>query len=161
AGWLKGRVDDLQSRVLETEASIEKLQAESGIRDPGLYNVSEQQMRELNAQLMTARAAVNEKRAHLEQARRVIDTNGDIESIPALTASAALTELRQRQVELNWRAPSLQSRLGEHNAAVIAIRAQLAGIDKQIKAEAEHILGNMKNAYDIAVRQEQSLEANL
>ena len=33
ATWLKGRVDDLQSRVLETESSIEKLKAESGIRD--------------------------------------------------------------------------------------------------------------------------------
>ncbi len=38
---------------------------------------------------------------------------------------------------------------------------QLATVNKQIDAEAEHILGNMKNAYDIAVRREQSLEANL
>jgi exopolysaccharide transport family protein len=159
--WLKGRVDDLQSRVLETESSIEKLKAEIGIRDTGSNNVSEQQIGELNTQLMTARAEVEEKRARLEQARRVIDTNGDIQSIPELTASAVLTELRQKQTQLNWRASDLQNKVGEHHGYVIAIRAELAGINKQINAEAEHILGNLTNAYDIAVRREQALEANL
>ena len=51
--------------------------------------------------------------------------------------------------------------MGERNPQVISTRAELATVDKQIDAEAEHILGNMKNAYDIAVRREQSLEANL
>jgi succinoglycan biosynthesis transport protein ExoP len=161
ASWLKGRVDELQSRVLETEASIEKLKAESGISDTGLNNVSEQQIAELNTQLMTARAEVDEKRARLEQARRVIDTNGDIQSIPELTASTALAHLRQQQADLSWRAADLQSKLGDRHVQVISIRAELAGINKQINAEAEHIFGNMKNAFDIAARREQSLETNL
>src|SRR5260370_38143225 len=110
---------------------------------------------------MPARAEVEEKRARLEQARRVIDTNGDAQSIPELTASAVLTELRQKQTQLNWRASDLQNKAGEHHSYVLAIRAELAGINKQINVEAEHILGNMKNAYDIAVRREQAVEANL
>jgi polysaccharide biosynthesis transport protein len=161
ATWLKGRVDDNQSRVLETEASIEKLKAEMGIHDTGFNNITEQQIGELNTKLMAVRAEVDEKRVRLEQARHVIDTNGDIQSIPELTASAVLTELRQKQTELNWRAEDLQNKVGERHVQVIAIRAELAGINRQISAEAEHILGNMKNAYDIALRQEQSLEANL
>ena len=161
ATWLRDRVDDLRSRVLATESSIAKLKTESGIRDTGLDDVSEQQISELNTQLMTARAEVDEKRVRLEQARRVIDTNGDIQSIPELTASATLTELRQKQTELNWRAADLQNKVGERHTQVIAIRAELTGINKQINAEAEHILGNMQNTYDIAIRREQSLEANL
>jgi succinoglycan biosynthesis transport protein ExoP len=161
ATWLKGRVDDLQSRVFETESAIEKLKAESGIRDTAFNNVSERQISELNTQLLTARAEVDEKRARLEQARRVINTNGDIQSIPELTASTVLTQLRQKQTELSWRAADLQNKAGEPYDHLIAIRAELAGINKQINAEAEHILGNMKNANDIAVRREQLLEANL
>jgi len=161
ATWLRGRVDDLQSRVLETESSIEKLKAEIGIRDTGSNNIGERQIGEVSTQLMTARAEVEEKRARLEQARRVINTNGDIQSIPELTASAVLTALRQKQTELSWRASDLQNKVGERHGQVIAIRAELAGINKQINAEGEHLLGNMKNAYDIAVRREQSLEANL
>ena len=159
--WLKGRVDDLQSRVLETESSIEKLKAESGISDTGFNNVTEQQIGELNTQLITARAEVAEKRARLEQAHRVIDTNGDIQSIPELTASTALMQLRQQEADLNWRAADLQSKLGDRHFQVTSIRAELAGIKRQISGEAEHILGNMKNAFDVAVRREQSLEESL
>jgi succinoglycan biosynthesis transport protein ExoP len=159
--WLKGRVDDLQSRVLETEASIEKLKSESDIGDTGFNNYREQQIGELNTQLMKARTEVEEKRARLEQVRSVVDANGDIQSIPELTASAALTELRQKQAELKSRATELQNKLGERHLQVIAIRAELAAINQQINAEAEHILGNVKNSYDIAVRQEQLQEANL
>ena len=82
ATWLKGRIDNLQSRVSETEASIEKLKVESGVRDTESDNVKEQQIGDLNTQLMTAREEVNDKRARLEQARHLIDTNGDLDAIP-------------------------------------------------------------------------------
>jgi polysaccharide biosynthesis transport protein len=183
AAWLKGRVDNLQSRVLETEASIEKLKAESGVRDSESDNVKEQQIRDLNAQLMSARGEVSDKRARLEQAQQLIDANGDIDSIPELaaaaieregrrnngdvdgipevTASAELKELRQRRMESNSRLADLQSKFGERNPQVVSIRADLATVDKQIRAEEGHVLATMKNAYDIAVRREQTLEANL
>ena len=183
AAWLKGRIDNLQSRVLETEASIEKLKVESGVRDSESDKVKEQQIRDLNAQLMIARDEVSDKRARFEQARQVIDTNGDIDSIPGLsglamereqrrnngdvegipevTASAALKELRQRRMELNSRLADLQSRFGEHNIQIISVRADLVTVNKQIDAEVGHVVATMKNAYDIAVRREETLEANL
>jgi capsular exopolysaccharide synthesis family protein len=161
AAWLKGRVDSLQSRVSETEASIEKLKVESGVRDSESDRVKEQQIRDLNTQLMTAREEVSDKSAHLEQARHVIDANGDIDSIPELTASTALTELRHKKMELNWSLADLQNKFGERNPQVVSARAALASVDKQINSEAENILGVMKNAYDIAVRREQTLGANL
>ena len=112
AAWLKGRIDNLQSRVSETEASIEELTAKSGIHDAESDKVREQQIRDLSTQLMTAREDVSDKNAHLEQARHVIDTRGDIDSIPELTASPALTELRRKKMELNWSLADLQNKLG-------------------------------------------------
>ena len=183
AAWLKARIDSLQSRVLETEASIEKLKVESGVRDSESDKVKEQQISDLNAQLITAREEVADKSARFEQARHVIGGNGDISSIPELTgsrllkelsrnnddvdgipevnASNTLKELRQRRLELNSRLADSQSKLGEHNPQVVSIRADLATVDKQIGAEVGNVLVTMKNAYDIAVRREQTLEANL
>jgi len=161
ATWLRGRIDNLQSRVSESDASIEELKAKSGIRDAESDKVKDQQIRDLNTELMTAREEVNDKSAHLEQARHLINTNGDIDSIPELTASTALTELRRKKMELNWSLADLQNKFGEHNPQVVSARVALASVDKQINAEADNIVGNMKNAYDIAVRREQTLEANL
>src|SRR6185437_9742132 len=161
AVWLKGRVDNLQSRIAETEASIDKLKAQSGFRDVEVDRVKQQQIGDLNTQLMTARAEVSDKSAQLEQARHVIAANGDIDSIPELTRSPALTDLRKKKMELNWSLADLQKKFGEHNPQVVSARAALASVDKQIDAEAQTIVDGMKNAYDIAVRREKSLEANL
>jgi succinoglycan biosynthesis transport protein ExoP len=161
ASWLKGRVDDLQSRVLETEASMEKLKAESGITDTGLNNIGDQQISEVNTQLIAARGEVAEKRAHLEQARRVIESNGDVRNIPELTASPVIGRLLQQQAELSSREVELRSKLGEGHSYVVALRAQLAAINKQVIAEANHVVGNLESIYNIAVRREQSLESSL
>ena len=161
ATWLKGRVDDLQSRVLETEAAIQKVKTENKIVDTDSNNVSEQQVTGLNTQLMSVRGEVAAERAHLDQARRIIDSNGDIQAIPEFMGSGTVSQLRQRQEELSSREAELRNKLGEGHAAVIAVRAQLAGINKQMSAEADHVLGNMQNAYDISVQREKSLEASL
>ena len=183
AVWLKGRMDSLQSHASDTEASIEKLKVESGLHDTESDKVQEQQLHDLNTQLMAARAEINETSVRLEQARHVIDTNGDVNSIPELggsameraarpsngdvesipegTASNTLKELQQRQRELNSRLADLQSRFGERNIQIISARADLATVNKQIGAEVGHVLAAMKNAHDIAVRREQTLEASL
>ena len=162
ATWLKGRVDDLQSRVLETESSIEKLKVESGVHDD--TEIDKSRSSRLAVSISSSRPPAMRSTTNVPASNRrvsLIETNGGIDSIPELTASATLSELRRKQMELNWSAAELQNKLGERKAQVISIRAQLATVNKQIDAEAGHILGNMKNAYDIAVRREQSLEANL
>jgi polysaccharide biosynthesis transport protein len=169
AAWLRGHIDDLQSRILQTEASIEKLKVESGVRDSEFDKVKEQQIDDLNTQLMAARAEVSDKRVRLEQARHVIDTNGDLDSIPGVEATLqdpaglrpVLSELRRKQMELGWSLVDLQNKLGERNPQVLSTRAALAAVSKQARDQAEHILGNMKNASDISAQREQSLEANL
>jgi succinoglycan biosynthesis transport protein ExoP len=169
AAWLRGHIDDLHSRILQTEASIEKLKVESGVRDSEFDKLKEQQIDDLNTHLMTTRAEVSDKRVRLEQARHVIDTNGDLESIPGVETTLqdpaglrpTLSELRRKKMELDWSLVELQNKLGEHNPQVLSARAALAAVSKQIHDEAEHILGNMKNDYDISAQREQLLEANL
>ena len=171
AAWLKGRVDDLQSRVLETESSIENLKAKSGIRDTEFSDTREQQISGLTNQLSVARGELDDKRARFEQARHVTESNGDVlsltsspfdfENLRELAPSSTLSALRQKRAELSWRAADLQNKVGERHAGVIALQAELAGVNKEINAEVQHILGNFKNAYDIAVRREQALEVDL
>ena len=67
AAWLKGRIENLKSRVSETEASIEELTAKSGIQDAESDKVREQQICDLSTQLMTAREEVSDKNAHLDR----------------------------------------------------------------------------------------------
>ena len=161
ADWLKGRVDDLRSRILETESSIEILKAQNDISGIDTDTLREQQNAALNKELIAAEQRVEDKRSRLEQARRIVQGKGDIQSIPELTSSSTLTSLRQQQTELRSRTDDLQARLGDRHAQVIASRAALAVVERQIDTEAGHILGNMQNAYETALQQEQSLKESL
>ena len=141
--------------------SIEKLKAESGITDSGLNNITEQQIAEVNTQLTNARGEVEEKRAHVDQANRFFAGHGQMYEVPEVLASSVISSLRLKQAEVNRHITELRTRLLDSNPEVAAMRAQLATINKAINDEAERIFGNMKNAYESAVRRQQSLEASL
>jgi polysaccharide biosynthesis transport protein len=167
AGWLKKWVSDLRESLSQTEGQIEKIKAQSGLSDIGLnggglsVNVAEQQMSELNKQLGDARAEVIEKKLRLDQAQHLFDSGGDIQAIPDVMTSPAITELRQKQSQLNWQEQELSRRYGEHHTEVIAIRAQLAGINMQMHDETQHIITNLQSTYNLALEREKALEGKL
>jgi polysaccharide biosynthesis transport protein len=162
AGWLKSWVSELRASLSETEGTIEKLKAESGLSDIGVaVNVTEQQMSELNRQVATTRAEVLEKKLRLDQARHLFESGGDIQAIPDVMASGPITQLRQQQSELRWREAEFRSKLGDHHVEVIAVRAQLASVNRQMNDEAQHIITNLQSTYDLAVEHQHSLETAL
>lgn len=167
AGWLKKWVSDLRESLSQTEGQIEKIKAQSGLSDIGLnggglsVNVAEQQMSDLNKQLADARAEVMEKKLRLDQAQHLFDNGDDIQAIPDVMASTAITELRQKQSQLNWQEQQLSRRYGERHAEVIAIGAQLAGINMQMHDEAQHIITNLQSTYNLALEREKALEGKL
>jgi succinoglycan biosynthesis transport protein ExoP len=162
AGWLKNWVSELRDSLSETEGTIEKLKAESGLSDTGLaVNVTEQQTSELNKQLAGARAEVTEKKLRLEQARRLYENGGDIQAIPDVMASVPITQLRQQQSELKWREEELSRKYGDRHVEAVAVRAQLASVNKRMNDEAQHIITNLQSTYDLALRREHSVETGL
>jgi capsular exopolysaccharide synthesis family protein len=162
ATWLKGRVDDLQPRILETEAAIEKAKVESGLSDADTLsqNLRQQQIDELSSQLMKARAQVAEKRAHLDQAHAA-ETSGQIVDIPEMMASGVVGKLREQQADLRTQEARLRPKLDPNHAEIIGLEFQLAAVNRRLGDETEHILGNLQQSYNVAVRQEESLEASL
>ncbi len=160
--WLTGRLEELRGRVLETDAQIQKLKAESGLSDTGLGgNVTQQQLSDLSAQLNAARADLGEKRAHYDQVRRIIDRQGDLQTIPEVLASPVIGQLRAQQAEVQRREADLVAHFGNQYPPLINVRSQLAEIEKSISAEVNRILENQKNSIGIAEQRERSLSQSL
>lgn len=163
AGWLKERLSELQSRVVETETAIEKLKAQSGLSETGKGSINEQQIADLNGQLMLAKAEVTDKRARLQQARETSSGgSGSAAGIPEDAATSSLMgQLRFQQSVLIRREAELRPKLGDRHAEVLAVEAQLAGVNKAMDGEAQRVFVGLQNGLDIALRREQSLEASL
>jgi polysaccharide biosynthesis transport protein len=159
ADWLKKWVSELRESLADTEGEIEKIKAESGLSETGLaVNVTEQQTSELNKQLANIRAEVTEKQLRLDQARHVFETGGDIQAVPDIMDSPVITRLREQQSELRWREQELRNKFGDRHLEVIAVRAQLASINKQMNDEAQHIITNLQSTYSLALEHQHSLE---
>ncbi len=161
AVWLKAKLAELKTRVVETESTIEKLKSASGFSDTGKGNVTEQQIADLNAQLMVVRADLAEKRARLEQAHLLSATSAGLQDIPEGAASSMIGQLRAEQLRLTQQRARLGSELGDRNPEVLAIGAQLADVNRAINQESAHILANLQDGHDIVLRREQSLETSL
>jgi polysaccharide biosynthesis transport protein len=160
--WLKDRLTELKTRVVDTETAIEKLKAQSGLSDTGKGNIAEQQVADVNAQLMLARADVADKRARLEQARQLSDgNNSGVLNVPESAASPLMGQLRLQQSELMLRDEELRAKLGAQHAEVLALDTQLAGFNKAIYHEAAHTVAQLQSSLDIAVRREQSTDTSL
>lgn len=163
--WLTGRIDEMRSRVIETETQIEKLRSQSGLIDiggAGGANLSQQQTADLNNQLVIARADVAEKKARYEQAQRVvISSNGDIQAIPEVVASPVIGQLRGQQADVSRREAELASHFGERYPDLVNVRSQLKDINKAIDGEVARILANMRNSYEVSQQREQSIEKSL
>jgi succinoglycan biosynthesis transport protein ExoP len=160
--WLRSRLEDLQGRIQAEETSIAELKTTNGLTDiAGKGNLTEQQINDLSAQLMRAQDDVAEKRAHLDQANRVLEGKGDLQEVPEIVASNAIGQLRLQASQLSSQAARLRSDLGPNHEAVIAVQNQLSAVNKAISDESTRVVGDLKNAYDSALQREQSLEASL
>ncbi len=158
---LSAKLAELATRVVETDTEIDKLRAKTGLSEAGPGSANAEQIAQLNTQLSLARSAVDDKRIRLEQARHLIATNGDLLDMPEASASPVVGQLRLQRTQLSQELAQLRAKLGDRHAQVLAVGAQLADVNKAIGDQQAHILADMQNAYDIAVRQEQSVEANV
>lgn len=162
--WLTGRIDEMRSRVLDTETQIEKLKSQSGLVDIGgatNTNLTQQQTADLNNQLVIARADVAEKKARYEQAQRVVSGRGDIQAIPEVVSSPVVGQLRAQQADVSRREAELATHFGERYPDLVNVRSQLKDINKAIDGEVARVLANMRNAYEVAQQREQSVEKSL
>jgi len=162
ANWLNSRIQELQARVQKSESAIQELTAKLEFTDTGgKADVIQEQTSDLSKQLMQARNDVAAKGAALQQAKRALETDGNIEGIGATEQTTLLSQLRAQKLELERRVSVLQHRFDENHPEIISLKSQLDNVTKATRSEAAHIVNTMKNAYDATVYYQQSLQSNL
>jgi succinoglycan biosynthesis transport protein ExoP len=162
--WLADRLEELRQQVRKSEEEVAKFRREHSLvatSSEGKTTVSDQQLSELNAKLIVARSDVAEKQAKYEQAKKVVEAGGNIQGIPDVVRSDAITRLREQQAEVTRKEADLASRYGSRHPILINARAERRDIDRSISAEVQRILLNLKNDFEVANARERSLEESL
>ena len=98
AGWLQSRISDLKEQSLASDFAIQKFKADNGIvvtggDRPGL--MSDQQLTELNAQMVLARADTAKSEARYEQIQDLLKSGRADASVPDSLANPVVTDLEK------------------------------------------------------------------
>jgi uncharacterized protein involved in exopolysaccharide biosynthesis len=149
--FLSTEIEQLRRRVAEAESKVEQYRAGADLF-VGQNNVkiSEQQIGELNTQLTAAMAQRSETEARVRQLKRLIDSGTGIDTASEVTSAPGIQRLRERQSALKARAAELATTYLPNHPQVLAVNAQIADVDAQIKVEARKVLASYENELKVA-----------
>jgi succinoglycan biosynthesis transport protein ExoP len=137
AEWLEGRLAELGDTVRSLEQSVERQRQDSG---SNLKDIVSQRLGQFNMQLADAQAASVAAGARYEQVRKVLESRGNLDSLPAIIASASIQAFRAKRAELISNLSELRTTYGPKHPRIISIQAEIKEIEQRVNREIENTL---------------------
>ena len=159
--WLSDRLSGLKDQLQQSEQAVASYRAQNGLVATNSGTIDKQQLSEINAQLVQARARTAETKAKFDQAQRVSTNGGNIAALGEVLSSPLISSLRAQEAEVGRREADLSTRYGSQHPQVVNVRAELADIRRGINNEVARIVSNLRNEYDVAQKREKSLQDSL
>ncbi|HSG33910.1 MAG TPA: GumC family protein, partial [Sphingomonadaceae bacterium] len=154
--WIDARADELRAQLTDAEMAVTAYRIENNLlADSGGLSLSDQQLTEINAELIRARADLAEKRASYEHYMRVRAGNGDLQSLPEVQDSPIIVALREAQLDLQRREQEASQVGRANNPRLAQIQRQLAAVDQQLDEEVlrvAEVLANETEALESRAR---------
>ena len=159
--WLSQRLDGLRQQVADSERAAALYRSANGLQSTQGATINEQQLSELNAQLILARADLAEKQAKYDRARQILKSGGSIDSVVDVLQSKTISDLRQQQAELASKEADLSTKYGPRHPAILNIEAQRRDIQRQIGEEVRRIVDGIANDAAVSATRVKALEGSL
>lgn len=160
AQWLSGEIGTMQKKVADAEAKVAAYRANSNLLEgPNNTTLSAQQLGDFNAQLASARAAQAAAEAKAKIIRQMLASGQPIEASDILN-SELIRRLSEQRVTLMAQLAEQSSSLGAKHPRILELKAQIADLNQQIRAEAASVARSFENDARIAAAQVASLSAN-
>ncbi|MGH6676160.1 MAG: GumC family protein, partial [Xanthobacteraceae bacterium] len=157
--FYSGEIETLQKKVADAEAKVAAFTANSNLlQGPNNTTLSAQQLGDINAQLAGARAQEADAEAKAKIIRQMLNSGQPIESSDILNSELIL-RLSEQRVTLRAELAEQSISLGARHPRIKELKAQIADLDQQIRAEATSIARSFENDAKIASARVDSLTA--
>jgi succinoglycan biosynthesis transport protein ExoP len=160
--WLVDRIEAMRSRVRASEEAVAAYKSANNIVDVTQGNrLVSRQVEDITQQLALQRSRTADARARLERIQQGANQASDPAALSESLQSQVIANLRTQYTEAARVEAEYSALYGSRYPGLVAVRAQLADIRKQIEAEIGRILVAVRNEYQVAAAHEASLEATL
>jgi succinoglycan biosynthesis transport protein ExoP len=167
ASWLQDRLQELRGQASTADRAAVDFKAKNNIVETGGRLMNEQQLVEVNSALVQAHAQTAEAKARLDRIEEI--TRGDIPdekvvssgSVTDALANQVIVHLRERYLDYATREAEWSARYGRNHLAAVNLRNQMHEIRNAIFDELKRIAETYRNAYEIALTRENSVQKSL
>lgn len=160
--WLEPEIADLRERVQEAEAKVAEYRAQYDLMlGQNNTTLAQQQLSELSSELSRMRANRSAAEGRAAAIRQALSTGASLATMPDVLASAIVQRLREQQVQIRAEIAELSTTLLSNHPRMLALNAQLAELDQQVRQEAAKVLEGVEAEVATARQREQDLVANL
>lgn len=163
AAWLSERLAELRNQVRQSEMAVQKFREDHNLLQ-GTANITlnQQQLADLNARLLAARADMSEKKARLDLLKSVDEKGGDVQRLlPDMVNSPLVATLRDQLAVIKQRESDLVARYGNGHPLVVNVRSERRDVERSLAGEIQKLAANVRNEYEIAKARADSLETSL
>lgn len=158
---IEGRLLELGNEVEGADRRLAQYRIQSGISQGGnAGTITDQQIAPLSSQLATADSEAAAAQSNVTVAERQIATGGT-EAVSAVLSSTVIADLRRQRAEAEKRSAELSARYGLRYPLVLQVSEQIASLDKQIRQEAQRIIGGLRSEAAAARARANSLRGQL
>jgi polysaccharide biosynthesis transport protein len=161
SAWLSDRLVELRNQLRESEEAVVQFRSQNGLFQSGTVTFNQQQLSELNAKLLDARAEAAQKMARADLIASIQAQGGSLQNVPDVSNAGALPSLREQAASLSQQEANLLARYSAAHPLVGNVRAQQRDVERAIIAETQRLVGGVKNEYQLSQARVASLERSL
>lgn len=165
SGWLGDRIEEMRERVRRAERAVADYRSANRLVDVTQGNkLVARQMEDITQQLALARSRKAEAQGRLEraqEARRQVANPAALAALGEVLQSQVIGNLRTQYAEAARLEAEYSALYGTRYPALVAVRAQLADLRRQIDREIERVVAGVRNDYEVSASREAALEAEL
>ena len=169
--WLEDRIKELRAQAAAADLAVYEYKeknkiidlraAGTGTTDLSVRLLGDEQVQQLNAQVILARAGTAEAKARLERIKEIMSQDvPDAGTVDSLN-SAVISRLQNQYLDIAQRERIFAQRYGVTHLAVVNLRTQMAETRRSIADELNRIAESYKSDYEIGKGRVQTLETNL
>ena len=156
--WMEERIAALRRQSLDSDLAVQKFRAENGLITAAGELLSDQQLAQLNAQLVSAQGDTAAAEAKLQSIRAIINI-GDVDAVVTdAISNSIINDMRSKYLATARREAEVATLLGSEHQTVIGLRAEMDEYRRQMFEELGRIAASYENAVAVARAHQQSLE---
>jgi polysaccharide biosynthesis transport protein len=160
--WLGERLGEQRKQVETTEQALQRYREQTdSVSLEEKQNIVVQKLADLNGAVTRAKTERIQKEAAYNQIRAIQEDRTAIDTFPAILSSVFIQQQKGELADLQRKQAELSDKLGARHPEMVKLGLSIQTAETRIQGEVAKVIQSMRNDYQQALAQEQSLTTAL